>query len=191
VNEHPEAGGLERFRDYLCLLARVQLGPRVQAKVDPSDVVQQALLEAHQKREQFRGTTEAELAGWLRQVLARSLADALRALRRQKRDVGRERSLEEALHASSVRLERWLADDQPSPGEQAERQERAVRLAGALAGLPEAQREALVLQYWHGWTLARIGEHLGRTPAAVAGLLHRGLKALRHRLHETEEEKES
>ena len=52
-------------------------------------------------------------------------------------------------------------------------------LADALAQLPDAQREALVLQHWHGWTLAQIGEHMERTPAAVAGLLKRGLKRLR------------
>jgi RNA polymerase sigma-70 factor (ECF subfamily) len=115
-------------------------------------------------------------------MLAHNLADALRAFTQQKRDVGRERSLEEALRASSVRLEAWLADDQPSPGEQVERQERALRLAGALGQLPEAQREALVLQYWHGLTLAQIGQQLNRTPAAVAGLLKRGLKGLRRML---------
>jgi RNA polymerase sigma-70 factor (ECF subfamily) len=170
---------LERFRDYLLLLARLQLDPRLQAKIDPSDVVQQTLLEAFEKREQFSGGSPAELGGWLRRMLAHNLADALRAFGQQKRDVGRERSLEAALQASSARLERFLADDRSTPGEHAERQERALRLASALAGLPEAQREAIVLQYWHGLTLAQIGEQLGRSPAAVAGLLKRGLKQLR------------
>jgi RNA polymerase sigma-70 factor (ECF subfamily) len=184
----PEAVGraLERFRDYLRLLARLQLDPRLQAKVDPSDVVQQTLLEAYEKRDQFAGATPAELAGWLRQMLAHNLGDALRAFGQQKRDVARECSLEQALHASSVRLENWLADDQPSPGEQAQRQERALRLSSALGGLPEAQCEAIVLQYWHGLTLAQIGQHQGRTPAAVAGLLKRGLKQLRAMLREGE-----
>jgi RNA polymerase sigma-70 factor (ECF subfamily) len=178
---------LDRFRDYLRLLARVQLDPRLQSKIDPSDVIQQTLLEAFQKRGQFQGTTHAELAAWLRQMLAHNLADALRAFSQQKRDVARERSLEEALHASSVRLERFLAGDQSTPGERAERQERALRLASALAGLPEAQREAIVLQYWHGLTLAQIGVQLERTPAAVAGLLKRGLKQLRQMLQEGED----
>ena len=141
--------------------------------------MQQTLLEAFQKREQFRGATDAERAAWLRRILAHNLADALRAFGRDKRDLDRERSLEESLRASSLRLERWLATGDASPSEQAERQERAIRLAVTLAGLPESQREALVLQYWHGWTLAQIGRHLDRTPAAVAGLLKRGLKKLR------------
>jgi RNA polymerase sigma-70 factor (ECF subfamily) len=177
---------LEPFRDYLRLLARLHLDPRLRAKIDPSDVVQQTLLEAFAKRAQFQGSTRAELAAWLQQILAHNLADALRAFGQQKRDVGRERSLEEALHASSVRLQRFLADDRSTPGEHAERQERAVRLASALAGLPEAQGEAIVLQYWHGLTLAQIGQQQNRTPAAVAGLLKRGLKQLRVMLHEEE-----
>jgi RNA polymerase sigma-70 factor (ECF subfamily) len=170
---------LERYRDYLRLLARLQLDPRLQAKLDPSDVVQQTLLEALRKGDQFRGSTSAELAGWLRGILAHNLADALRAFRQEKRDVARERSLEESLRVSSARLEHWLTADEVPPGEQMEHEERAVRLAAALAELPEAQREALVLQYWHGWTLAEIAGHFGRTPAAVAGLLKRGLKKLR------------
>jgi RNA polymerase sigma-70 factor (ECF subfamily) len=177
---------LGRFREYLCLLARVQLDPRLRGKLDPSDVVQQTLLEAFQKREQFQGRTDAELAVWLRRILAHNLADALRAFGQEKRDVDRERSLEESLRASSARLERWLASRETPPSEKAQQQERALRLAVALAGLPEAQREALVLQYWHGWTLADIGRHLDRTPAAVAGLLKRGLKKLRQELQDVE-----
>jgi RNA polymerase sigma-70 factor (ECF subfamily) len=159
----------------------------LRAKIDPSDVVQQTLLEAYEKRAQF----QADLAGWLRQMLAHNLVDALRAFGQQKRDVARERSLEEGLRASSARLERFLADDGSSPSERVERQERALRLASALAALPEPQREAIVLQYWHGLTLAQIGERLQRSPAAVAGLLKRGLKRLRVLLQEERSQDES
>src|SRR5262245_34753628 len=135
---------LERFRAYLRLLARLQLDPRLRGKLDPSDVVQQTLLEAYQKREQFRGGSEAEWLAWLRQALAHNLADALRAFGQAKRDVGRERSLA-AVEASSCRLAAFLAAEQSSPSQQAERHERAVRLAEALSALPDDNREALVL----------------------------------------------
>jgi RNA polymerase sigma-70 factor (ECF subfamily) len=183
----PEADNrqpLERFRSYLLLLARRQLQGRAPARLDASDLVQQTLLEAHRQREHFRGATDAERAAWLRQILAHNLADADRALHRDKRDVGRERSLEAELAHSSADLAGFLAADQSSPSRQTDRQEEALRLANALAQLPEAQREALVLQYWHGLTLAQIGERLERTPVAVAGLLKRGLKRLRELLGE-------
>jgi RNA polymerase sigma-70 factor (ECF subfamily) len=177
---------LERFRAYLHLLARLQLDPRLQGKLDPSDVVQQTLLEAYAKRAQFRGGTEAEWLAWLRQALAHNLADALRAFGQAKRNLTRERSLEAAVEASSCRLAAFLAAEQSSPSQQAERHERAALLAEALAELPADNREALVLHYCQDWPLADIARHLGRTPAAVAGLLKRGLKQLRVRLRERE-----
>jgi RNA polymerase sigma-70 factor (ECF subfamily) len=95
-----------------------------------------------------------------------------------------EQSLEAALAGSSARLEGWLAAELSSPSDQVVRHEQALRVAEALASLPEAQREALVLQHWQGWSLAEIGQRLGRTPAAVAGLIKRGLKQLRLLLHQ-------
>ncbi len=183
--EPPAAGAeLEKYRAYLRLLARLNLDPRLRRRLDPSDLVQQALLEAYRSLDQFRGHTDAERAAWLRQILAHQLAHALRDLTRSKRDINRERSLEQALEESSARLERWLVVEQASPAEQAQRNEEAVRVAAALEQLPEAQREAVVLHYWEGCTIAQVAEHLGRSPAAVAGLLHRGLKALRDPLTE-------
>jgi RNA polymerase sigma-70 factor, ECF subfamily len=179
--------GWGRYREYLVMLARVQLDPRLRDKLDPSDVVQQTLLDAHRKQYQFRGRTEAERAAWLRQILARNLLDALRAFGRAKRDVAREHSLEAALDQSSQRLEAWLAAEQSSPSQRLQRHEQAVQLADALAELPPAQQEALVLQHWHGWSLAQIGQHMGRSPAAVAGLIKRGLQQLRGLLQEAEE----
>jgi RNA polymerase sigma-70 factor (ECF subfamily) len=176
----------DHFRHYLRLLAGVHLDRRLRGKLDPSDVVQQTLLEAYQKRERFRGQSEAEYLGWLRQILAHNLADALRAFGQAKRDLARERSLDAALEQSSQNLGRWLAAEQASPSQNAQRHERAVLLANALATLPEAQREAVVLRHWHGWSLAEIARELGRTHEAVAGLLKRGLHQLRLLLEGTE-----
>lgn len=181
-DEFPGGADLDRYRNYLRLLARVRLGPRAGGRMDPSDLVQQTLLEAYQKREQFRGATDGERAAWLRTILARNVADAMRAQGRLKRDVTRERSLERELAASSVRLGNWLAADGPSPSEYAQKHEQAIKLADALARLPVDQREALVLHYWQGCSLAEVGAHLDRTTAAVAGLLKRGLKGLREQL---------
>src|SRR5262249_43521004 len=162
-------------REYLGLIARVQLDPRLQAKIDLSGVIQQTLLEAHQGWALIEKWNESQRAAWLRKVLAHNLTDEIRKFATEARAVARERSLEAALDQSSAQLGSWLAVDEPPPSQQADRNEQALRLANAVAELPEAQRDALVLHHWHGWSLAEIGQHLGRTPAAVAGLLHRGL----------------
>src|SRR4029078_7766569 len=69
---------LEMYRRYLGLLARVQVGQRLQGKIDPSDPLPETFHDAHRNFPQFRGTSEAELTRWLRQILAAKLADVLR-----------------------------------------------------------------------------------------------------------------
>ncbi len=175
---------LERFREYLLLLARVHLGGRLQGKLDASDVVQQTMLDAHRQQHQFRGTSDGELAGWLRQILACNTTDAMRALGRAKRDVSREQSLEQALNNSGTPIEQWLVADQSSPSHCMQQHERAAQLANALATMPELQREALVLRHCQGCSLDEICDRLQRSPAAVASLLKRGAKTLREILHD-------
>jgi RNA polymerase sigma-70 factor (ECF subfamily) len=169
---------LEEFRSYLLLLARLQLDPGPRDRIDPSDVVQQTLLEAHAKAAQFHGDDHA-LAAWLRKALANNLKDARLALRRAKRDVCREQPLNDAVERSADQLAGLLASPQSSPSQRAVRNEDLVKLAEVLSRLPEAQREAIVLHHLHHCTLAETALRLGRTDAAVAGLLHRGLKTLR------------
>jgi RNA polymerase sigma-70 factor (ECF subfamily) len=179
-----ETRNLEDYRDYLHLLGQLQLDRRLQGKIDLSGVVQQTLLEAHQADSKFSFRENDRLAAWLRQILANNLADEIRKLRTAKRDVQRERSLEAAIEHSSLRLEAWLAADQSSPSVHVQREEQAVRLSAALARLPDAQREALVMRHLRGLSLAEIAEHLGRSHDAVAGLLKRGLAQLRRDLQD-------
>ncbi len=98
---------LEQYVDYLTLLARLQIDPRLRSRLDPSDIVQQTLLIAHEKLGQFRGRTDAEMAAWLRAILANTLAQASRRFYGLKAE--RARSLEKAIEESSARLEAWLA----------------------------------------------------------------------------------
>ena len=179
---HPEdpVPDFGRFRSYVHLLARLHLGDR--PGLDPSDLVQQTLLEAHRAYGGCRASTDAERAAWLRRILANNLADAVRGRTRARRDATREVSLDAALAESSARIGLWVAAPGPAPVQEADGHEQAVRLAAALAALPEAEREALVLQHWHGLTVAQVGQRLGRTPAAVGGLLKRGLRRLRDRM---------
>jgi RNA polymerase sigma-70 factor (ECF subfamily) len=176
---------LDRYRDYLRLMARLQLDPQLQAKLDASDIVQQALLQAHEHRDQFRGASEAELVGWLRTILANTLAAAARRYLTEARDLGREQSLQDSLAQSSARIESWLAAEQSSPSEHVMRVEQLVRLAGALAQLPADQRQVVELHHLKGWQVANIAEAMQRTKPAIMGLLFRGLKRLRTLLEES------
>jgi RNA polymerase sigma-70 factor (ECF subfamily) len=181
---HPLQGDdLERFRAYLGVLARMEVSPRLRDRVDLSGVVQQTLLEAHQALEgQPTEQTVQSTATWLRSILSHNLADALRKLVAGKRDIRREWSLDAALDRSASRLEHWLAAEQSSPSQRAIRHEELLEMAGLLSELPDAQRRAIELHHLRGMPLAEIAAELGTTKAAVAGLLHRGLKTLRTRL---------
>jgi RNA polymerase sigma-70 factor (ECF subfamily) len=171
---------IEKFRPYLSILAQTKFQAKLQSKLDTSDIVQQTMLQAYQSFEQFRGKTEAELAGWLRQILANIISRSLRDLGRGKRDIQRERSIDAELQQSSMRLGGLLADNgQVTPSQNIMRDEIAAKLAGALMELPDDQRQAILGKYWHGLASTEIGDQLNRSPEAVAGLLYRGLKRLR------------
>jgi RNA polymerase sigma-70 factor (ECF subfamily) len=173
---------LEKFRAYLDLLIRRRLDGRLQGKLDASGVVQQTLLEAHQGLADFRGNCEAEVAAWLRKILTRNLTDEVRKLSAGKRDLDRERSLEQAVEQSSANLASWLAQEQSSPSQKAVQQEQLLDMVAALARLPDDQRTAIELHHLEGWTLAEVATHMQRSKEAVAGLLFRGLKRLRELL---------
>jgi RNA polymerase sigma-70 factor, ECF subfamily len=174
--------GLEKYRAYLDFLVRHRLDDRFQGKVDASGVVQQTLWEAHQGLKDFRGTSDAEVAAWLRRILVRNLTDEVRKLAAGKRDLARERSIEEAVEQSSTNLAAWLAHEQASPSQQAVRHEQILELAAALARLPDDQRTAVELHHLEGYSLAEVGRQMQRSKEAVAGLLFRGLKRLRELL---------
>ncbi len=175
---------LERFRDYLHLLARMQIDPRLRRDCDPSDVVQIVLLKADQARGGFRGTTAEEEAAWLRQILANTLADQLRDRLRGRRDVRREVDLGRAIDESSCRLAACGVSREPSPSTALGRKESALRLAAAVARLPEPQRDAVTLKHLEGRPLVEVANLMDRSPAAVASLLRRGLARLRELLAE-------
>src|SRR4029077_7628137 len=82
----------------------------------------------------------------------------------------------------------WLAADQSSPSQRASRNEDLLRLAEALARLPEDQRRAVELHHLHGYAVAQISVELGRSKGAVGALLFRGMARLRELLAQPEQE---
>jgi RNA polymerase sigma-70 factor, ECF subfamily len=173
---------LERYRSYLRMLAESRLDRRLRAKIDPSDIVQETMLQAFKAWGDLRGASEGERLAWLRQILMRTLLHAVRDFGRAKRNVAREQPLVRVADQSSLQLAALVAADQTSPSQVAQRAEELLRVADALAELPEEQRTAVLAYYWRGATVKEIGVELERSGAAVAGLIYRGVKKLNQQL---------
>ncbi len=176
-----------RYRQYLWLLAQGQLGGRLRARCDPSDLVQQTLLEAFRDFAGFTGAHEAELLAWLRQILAHNLYNEARHHGAQRRDAARQISLEEVqagLDRSSVTLGRCLAAKVPTPSQAAGEREAAVRLADTLARLPKDYQTVLLLRVFEGLPAEEVAQRMNRTAGAVRMLQLRALTALREMMQQ-------
>ncbi|WP_148596553.1 sigma-70 family RNA polymerase sigma factor [Aquisphaera giovannonii] len=175
---------LQRYRNYLSLLARVQIGRQLQGKLDVADVVQEANLAAHRAIGQFRGSTEAQLLAWLRQILVAILANQVRKfVGTRRRDVTLERELGDHIDQSSAWLGPQLISPQSSPSAQASRREQAVLLADAMEGLPEDYREVIILRQLEGLSFPDVARRMGRTEDSVKNLWARALAKLRRSLN--------
>jgi RNA polymerase sigma-70 factor (ECF subfamily) len=176
---------LEQYRAYLALLARLQIGRRLQGKADPSDVVQEVFLEATRGFPKFRGQTEGELLAWLRRVLATKLGGLVRRyVATRRRDVRREQDLAAELDETSRCLGGLVVAPGGSPSQEAARREQAVLLADALERLPEHYREVIVLHHMEGLSLPETARRMGRTAGGVEKLWARALARLRDTLGE-------
>jgi RNA polymerase sigma-70 factor (ECF subfamily) len=177
---------LEAQRAALHRLAERQLQGRIAVRVDASDVIQQTFLEAYRSFAQFAGQGPRELAAWLRAILDNKVAATIRDhTLLQKRNLGREQSLDDSGGEGSP-LKQEVDVGFSTPSQKAIRDEEAERLSRALNTLPADQREAVRLRHLEGWALADIAAHLGRSTAATAGLIKRGMHALRRQLHQDE-----
>ncbi len=164
---------LECHRAELHRLAHWLVPPRLRPRLDPEDLVQQTFEDVLQRPERLTGMAAADLLRYLRNALRHNAIDELR-----RRDLLTDVSPEEFVN-SSVRLAEMVPADQTSPSAHAIRAELLVRIAGAVAELPDAQRTAVEMRYLRGLHAAEIARLLDRSEGAVALLLNRALKALR------------
>ena len=175
---------LELYRNYLQVIARSLIEPELRPLVAASDVVQETYLEAHRHFEQFQGRDEAVLVAWLRTILVRSLANQAGYHRAGRRDVRRQRSIEQALDRSGAALHSVLAGSVSSPSAQAIRREEAVLLADALERLTPEYREVFILRNLDGLAFNAIAAQLGRTTSAVRRAWSRAVVELSRMLEE-------
>ena len=181
------------YRNYLRMVVRTGLGPRLRERVELSDVVQEALVEVVRQFPQFTGQNEAALVGWLRRLVGQKLADLGRYHSRAKRtgsgsDVPLDAPYEQAggggVHGGEGggKLLDMLALSQTSPSEAASRRELIVLLADALADLPAPEAEVLWLHHAEGLSFEGIGERMGLSRKSIRGVWARGLKSLKRTL---------
>jgi RNA polymerase sigma-70 factor, ECF subfamily len=176
---------LERYRNYLTLLVRVQIGKRLQGKVDPDDLLQETFLEAHRGIGRFRGETEQEFLAWLRQILAAILANQIRRyFGTKRRDLRLERELADDLDRSSCAIDGALVAPQSSPSHQASRREQSILLADALQRLPEDYREVIILRQLEDLSFPEVSRRMGRSEDSVKNLWARALAKLRRMMED-------
>jgi RNA polymerase sigma-70 factor (ECF subfamily) len=170
---------LDMCRRYLLLVANQELSPVLRAKVAPSDLVQETLLEAGRDFPHFQGSSEKDLLGWLRGILRNNLANVHRHFEAEKRQVGREVSLAETPLSE---LGQRILDQADTPSEQALARERDEQLEQAMQQLTEHYRQVLVWHTTDGLTFVQIAATLGSTPDAVRKLWVRAVEELARRL---------
>lgn len=174
---------LQSYRNYLTLLARTQMGRQLQARVSPSDVVQETMLEAWQDFDRFRGHTEREFVVWLRQILINNLLRFVEThVRAAKRDVRCEISLQQwapTMDGTADRLDQLAARSVSSPSAAANRRELGVVVADCLAKLPPHYREVIVLRNLRGLSFEEVARDLNRSAGSVRMLWMRAIDQFR------------
>jgi RNA polymerase sigma-70 factor, ECF subfamily len=176
---------LERYRNYMGLLVRLQVGRRLRSKVDVDDLLQEIWLEIHRKIALFRGCSEREFLTWVRRVIGSILANQIRHYIGTKgRDLRLERGLTDELDQSSRAMNGSLVAPESSPSQQAVRREQAVLLADALQDLPEDYREVIILRQLEGLSFPDVARRVGRTEDSVKNVWLRALARLRRALED-------
>ena len=174
---------LAHYGPYLRLAAEQALGSSVRRREDADDLVQQTLMAADQEFASFRGSSEPELTAWIKTILKRKTIALLRRHSAQQRDVAKERSMDDFDSGASIS---WFspASRGPSPSHRLVQGEIALRLAAALATLPDNQRDAVRLRHLEGLKIVDVAEQLEVTERSAAGLIRRGIERLRDILSE-------
>jgi RNA polymerase sigma-70 factor (ECF subfamily) len=173
---------LAMYQSYLTILVRIQIGRRLRRKADPADLVQETFLQANRYFDRFRGTTEAELIAWLRQILASRLSKLVGRYSTRARDIRLEQEMGAALDKSSHAMDRALVAPHSSPSQRAARREQAVLLADALDRLPQDYREVIILHHLEGLPFPEVARYTGRTVDSVKNVWTRALAKLRRSL---------
>ena len=171
---------MDRHKDYMTTFVQLQLGRRMQSKVEASDVVQEAMLDAIRQFPAFRGTTEIEFTTWLRRILVGKVALTLRQyLGTQSRDIKLEQRLATGIDDSAQPGDVEVLTSLSTASMHAMRREESLLLAKALTKLPELYRAVVIHRSIENLSFREIAELLGKTENSVQKLWVRALTKLR------------
>ncbi|WP_417382444.1 sigma-70 family RNA polymerase sigma factor [Gimesia sp.] len=178
---------LSTQRSYLKVLARVEVGRHLQAKLDVSDIIQEVFLEAHKSFPDFKGTVEPQFTQWIRSILSHTIANTVRRyFGTQARDPRLEQQVAAGLDHSAISLGGMLVDPGTSPSQQVVRVEQTRLVSEALARLPEDYQTVLILRHLEGLTFPKIAERMEKTVNSVEKLWLRGLSRLKKEFAKTD-----
>jgi RNA polymerase sigma-70 factor, ECF subfamily len=156
---------LQAYRGHLLAAAQRAINPRLQGRLDASDVVQQTCLSVFRQIGDFDGDEPAQFAAWLRQVHERNIQNAIRdEAPLGDRDIAGHREI--------------------TPSQHAARDEEADQLAAVLGELPPEERAVLELRYLEGWTLQQVSDYVGLSKEAVIWRMQKGMQRVRALLKE-------
>jgi len=172
---------LSPYRSRLKRMVRIRLNPRLQGRVDDSDVVQDALLEASQRLGEYLKGSGMPFFLWLRHITGRKLIDVHRHhLGRQKRDPGLEVSLHRGAWplASCTSLAEQLLGQFSSPSQAVIKAEMRQRVQDALNSLEPLGREVLAMRHFEQLSNVETATALGIGKSAASSRYLRALKRL-------------
>lgn len=176
---------LTQHRARLRGLIELRMDGRLRGRIDPSDVVQEAYLEASERLESYLARPDLPFFVWLRFITLQKLTLMFRRhLGTQSRALGREVSLADISlpEEASEALTSVLMGRSGSPSDAVEKAERRERLHDALAALDPIDREVLVLRHFEELTNTEAAAVLDLKPTAASNRYVRALKRLEERL---------
>lgn len=171
---------LNEHRNYLLLIANQQIDNKIRGKVGSSDIVQETLITAHEKFDNFIGDDQQQLKAWLRQIVTNDVYEAGRRYKgTAKRQVDREQQIQ---YRSSIAHP--LVDPNYTPKTNAIQDEESRRLSTAMSQLPEDYQQVIKLRSWEQLSFQQIGDELDRSEEAARKLWTRAIMKLQEFLPE-------
>lgn len=178
---------VQQIHGYVTMMADKRLDRSLRANVNPSDIVQQTMIQMVNGIRSFRGDSKEEFFGWINQIVKNESANVNRQLKRKKRDIRRQTSLE--ANDSSIRPAHGLRDYNPTPKTNAISKERIELFHAALKELSAEHAEVIRLRNLEQLPFKDVAEKMGRSVDSVSKLWYRAVVKFQQELSKLDVDK--